>query len=323
MREPSLTIATHNGAFHADDVFAVAVLKLLHPRARLIRTRDPLLIDPADFAVDVGGIWDAAKGRFDHHQKGFTGARANGVVYASAGLVWKAHGLALVQALCPHLAADAASQVHTSIDLDLVQHLDMADTGAAQGAPGYFGLAAIVSAFNTTHSEERALRLGCSAAQDPAALYAVRSDTLKMNRFLEAVGQVQAILRRLVAQFDDELAAADVVRGAERVLGGRVLVLPEPGLSWSRVVCQEMPAVRFVVYPDSTDGQYQVRTVPVEPESFKSRLNLPEAWAGLRGEALAAVTGVPDAVFCHNGLFIGGAVSRDGALRLAELALAA
>ena len=90
------TIATHNGSFHADDVFGVAVLRLLYPGATLLRTRDAALFAGADFAVDVGGEGDAARGRFDHHQRGFEGARASGVVYASAGLVWAAHGPALV-----------------------------------------------------------------------------------------------------------------------------------------------------------------------------------------------------------------------------------
>jgi uncharacterized UPF0160 family protein len=53
-----------------------------------------------------------------------------------------------------------------------------------------------------------------------------------------------------------------------------------------------------------------------------ARKDLPLAWAGLRGVDLAAVCGVADAVFCHNGRFIAGAGSLEGALRMAELALA-
>ena len=55
--------------------------------------------------------------------------------------------------------------------------------------------------------------------------------------------------------------------------------------------------------------------------SFASRMDLPTSWAGLRDEGLAAVTGVPDSVFCHLNLFIAGARSFEGAVRLAELAL--
>jgi uncharacterized UPF0160 family protein len=82
-----------------------------------------------------------------------------------------------------------------------------------------------------------------------------------------------------------------------------------------------MPEVVFVIYPDSDGEQYQVKTVPAELGSFVARLDLPKSWAGLRDQELAAVTGVPDSVFCHLNLFIGGARSLEGAIRLAELAL--
>ena len=74
--------------------------------------------------------------------------------------------------------------------------------------------------------------------------------------------------------------------------------------------------------PDGEGGRWQLRTVPVQAGSFQARMDLPQAWAGLRDEQLAAVSGVPDAAFCHMNLFIAVARSREGALRLAELALA-
>ncbi len=145
-------IATHNGAHHADDCFGVGVLLMLHPCATLIRTRDAAQVAAADFAVDVGGQHDPAAGRFDHHQKGFDTRRASGVLYASAGLVWDAHGRDLVRLLSPSLAAEDVQAVWQSVDDELVQHLDMADTGAAQGAAGYFGLSALIDAYNTSRS---------------------------------------------------------------------------------------------------------------------------------------------------------------------------
>jgi uncharacterized UPF0160 family protein len=92
-------------------------------------------------------------------------------------------------------------------------------------------------------------------------------------------------------------------------------------MPWTHVVVNEMPEVLLVIYPDSDGAQYQVKTVPVEAGSFKTRLDLPKAWSGLRDQELAAVTGVADSVFCHLNLFIGGARSLDGAIKLAEVAL--
>ena len=117
--------------------------------------------------------------------------------------------------------------------------------------------------------------------------------------------------------------AAEKVRAAPRLLDGRVLLLAEGGMPWTRIVVDEMPQVLLVLYPESDeDGERHVlRTVPVAADSFANRRDLPAAWAGLREAELAAVTGVPDALFCHTNLFIAVARSREGALRLAELAL--
>ena len=88
-----MVIATHDGSFHADEVFAVAALGLWDATAEVVRTRDPEALANADLRVDVGFRDDARAGDFDHHQRGFDAARANGVRYASFGLVWREFGV--------------------------------------------------------------------------------------------------------------------------------------------------------------------------------------------------------------------------------------
>ena len=315
------TIATHSGSFHADDVFGVGVLMAVFPSHTLVRSRQDALIDAVDFAVDVGGIWDTARGRFDHHQRGFDGARparevngepADGVGYASAGLVWSAHGAAYVQALAASvgapLDADAVAETVQSLDDSLVQYLDIVDTGQGNVAPGIFGLSALIAQLNTGWMEEQGLTASAKAE-------------LQDSRFREAVAITRKFLDRAVLKQISKLRSLDIVRRAPRLMDGRVLHLQEGGMPWSQVVVQEMPDVRFVIYTDSEGEQYQVKTVPVAHGSFVARLDLPKTWAGLRNQELAAVTGVPDSVFCHSNLFIGGARSMEGALRLAALAL--
>lgn len=315
-----ITIATHNGSFHADDAFGCSVLchLLRNLGVTLVRTRDPEVIAKAEYAVDVGGIWDAHSGRFDHHQKGFAGIRPTGVVYASAGLVWAHHGVAYVKSLDIGSEApasdDEARQIVQLVDQQLVQYLDMADTGAANMAPDYFGLSALVYSYNLTGTAERAFR----TQPNGAAL----AEEGRLDAFKAAMSMVGDVLFNIVENLLDELRGVDMIRAADTVEGGRVLVLEAAGLSWAEVVHKEMPGVEFVIYPDSSDQQWQVRTVSVEPHAFKARRDLPRAWAGLRDDALAAVTGVDDAVFCHNGVFIAGAKSKEGALKLAALAVA-
>ena len=307
-------ILTHSGSFHADDVFGVAVLAALHPDHTLTRTRDAALIAKADFAVDVGGEWDAARGRFDHHQRGFTGAREGGEGYASAGLVWREYGTAYVRQLAAEMDAtigdDAIAAIAADLDASLVRYLDMVDTGAAMVAPGVFGLSSQVAALNSTWIEEQGLSTEARGA-------------LQLERFREAMAMVQRYLQRLVLRRVGQELAADRVRAAPRLLGGRVLHLAEGGMPWTRVVLDEMPDVLFVLYPESDDEgeRYVLRTVPVKAESFEARRDLPRAWAGLREAQLAAASGVPDALFCHTNVFIAVARSFEGALKLAELAL--
>ena len=38
---PRMQVATHNGSFHADEVFAIAALGLLPEELEVVRTRDP------------------------------------------------------------------------------------------------------------------------------------------------------------------------------------------------------------------------------------------------------------------------------------------
>jgi uncharacterized UPF0160 family protein len=323
MTQTLTTIATHSGTFHADDVFGVGILMGVFPSHTLIRTRKQALIDTADYVVDVGGTWDAATGRFDHHQRGFEGARpareldgaiVPGVGYASAGLVWSAFGDAYVttwaSAHGQRLDESAVAEVVRSIDHSLVQYLDLVDTGQADVSPGIFGLSSLIAQLNTHWLEEKGLD------------HDGRAQLLE-TRFREAIAITRKFLDHAISKKVAQLRAMETVRNAPRLLDGRVLHLNEGGMPWTHVVVNEMPEVMFVIYPDSEGDQYQIKTVPVEAGSFTARMDLPEHWAGLRDAELAAASGVPDSVFCHLNLFIGGARSFEGALQLAALALAA
>ncbi|MBQ5948962.1 MYG1 family protein [Massilia sp. ST3] len=309
-----MVIVTHGGKFHADDAWAVAVLLILFPEAELVRTRDPATIAAGDFAVDVGGIWDPASGRFDHHQKGFEGARQNGVPYASAGLVWRDYGARCVAALARvhagrTLDEDTARQIAYAIDADIVQYLDLSDVGASKNAPGGYGLSAVISGYNPNWMDEQ--RLG----------YGAEAEAYRTGQFRRAMAVLTDIMINAVKYRVGALLAVEQVRGAEVLEGGRVVFLKNGALPWSAVVRKEMPKVLFVISYNVAEERHMIHTVPVSPESFEARADLPAAWAGLRDAELAAVTGVADAGFCHNGRFIASAKSYDGIRSMAHLAL--
>jgi hypothetical protein len=62
----------------------------------------------------------------------------------------------------------------------------------------------------------------------------------------------------------------------------------------------------YVIYPDSTSGDWRIQAVPLSSNSFESRKALPEPWRGLRDDDLSHVSGIPGGVFVHASGFIGG-----------------
>ncbi|HWK26769.1 MAG TPA: MYG1 family protein [Solirubrobacter sp.] len=286
-------VATHPGGFHADDVFAVAVLGLAHGALEVVRTREEARLAEAAFRVDVGGRFDAASGDFDHHQRGGAGERANGVRYASFGLVWREYGAALAG------SEDAAR----AIDERLVQGVDANDTGQTISTALVEGIRPLsvsgaIAAMNVLWDEQ---------ADEDA-------------RFLEAVDWATGVLERELAGARAFQRAQTLVREAiARAEDPRVIELDRK-LPWHEAVVTAAPAALYVVYPKS-DG-WALMAVPRALGEFENRRDLPAAWAGLSGPQLVATTGVPDALFAHAKRFYASAASRDGVLALARLAVA-
>ena len=66
-------IITHAGQFHADEVLAIALLRILGYDAPVERTFTPSeedFADPTVFVLDIGRRFEPEKGNFDHHKDG-------------------------------------------------------------------------------------------------------------------------------------------------------------------------------------------------------------------------------------------------------------
>ena len=285
------TIATHNGNFHADDVFSIAALKCIFPSFNLIRTRDLDIIAKADIVLDVGGVYDPDTGRFDHHQRGCAGQRENGIPYSSFGLIWQKYGVEICQ---------GNQELANSVDADLVSTIDAIDCGHVEGVAQGISLSQTISMFNPTWQEDS------------------HYDTC----FDEAVDFASRVLTRFIASANGGISAkAIVAKAIENAADPRVIVL-EKYTPWKRTVHALSTEALYMVYP-SGSGPWRIQTVPVEPGSFEDRKSLPKPWAGLSDKALKEVTGIDDAMFCHNGLFIAGAESFESTMKMAAMALQA
>lgn len=106
---------THGGKFHADDVFATALLMIVRPDIKV--TRGFVVPDGFD-----GIVYDVGCGMFDHHQEPRE-SRPNGVPYAAFGLLWRVLGAQLVGAHQARL-----------LDENFVQPLDLNDNTGEQNS---------------------------------------------------------------------------------------------------------------------------------------------------------------------------------------------
>ncbi len=304
-KSSKIIIAAHSGNFHADDVFAVATLWLTFGDAhnahnndtqkfQVVRTRDELLISQADFVVDVGGIHDPSKNRFDHHQSGGAGVRPNGIPYAAFGLVWQKFGEQV----------SGSKEVAAIIDQRLVTPADAVDNGVSISREIIsdvrpYDISSVIGSMNPNWNETK-----------------LDNDAI----FMKAVMFAKSILVREIKSAQADIEGEQFVIDTYNQTQDKTLIVFDGEYPWGKILSR-FPEPLFVVYPK--EGNWRISAVRNNLGSFENRKNLPAAWAGKRGEELSVLTGVSGAVFCHNKLFKAGAVTKEGAIMLARLALAA
>ncbi|WP_029068967.1 MYG1 family protein [Jonesia quinghaiensis] len=287
-----MIIATHNGKFHADDVFGVALLTEIHPDATIVRTRDPQRLAEADIVLDVGGEYNTETRRYDHHQKS-SGARPNGILYSAFGLLWQDYG----RQWCNN------DDVWLKIDTRLVTAIDAVDNGQDLYSLTDFGirpfdLSEYLGLFNPIGDDEDF-----------------------DSQFTVAVELARTILHRLKAKYVAVLDAERYFQQAYAASPDRRYVILERYIPHGGISSKQ-PELLYTVYPGAT-GNWTIQAVRPDNAQFSNRKDLPAAWRGLNGSELAEVTGVADAVFCHKAGFICAAQTRDGAQELLRQALEA
>jgi uncharacterized UPF0160 family protein len=296
-------LVTHDGSFHADDVFACATLCILlerkNLRFKIARTRDEEIIKKGDYVFDVGGIYNPEINRFDHHQKGGAGKHESGIEYSSFGLVWKKFGAELA----------GSASVAKRVDEHLAQPIDAIDNGISVCTPKISGvfpydISYIVSMFNPSFKNE---------------------DSDPYENFIKILPFAKNIILNEIEKSKDqeyiEKYVADAVSKKDK--DSKILILDEyvPRVEINIQAVNYKDILYVVVPANKKLESWKLLAVPNSINSFENRKNLPTAWAGLKDEELQKVSGVADAIFCHRGLFLAGAKSKEGAIKLAQIAV--
>ena len=163
---------THGGKFHADDVFATALLQIVRPDFTVER----------GFTVPEGFdgiVYDVGGGEFDHHAEPRE-ERPNGVPYAAFGKLWRELGIQLV----------GENQARL-LDENFIQPLDLNDN---TGEPN--SLCDAIGAFNPawdgTQSSDECFAQAVAVAKQilqkqlDAALAVNRADALVKKAYQES-----------------------------------------------------------------------------------------------------------------------------------------
>ncbi len=291
-----ITVVTHSSKFHTDDIFAIATLNILlgEENITLIRSRDMKIIEQGDYVVDVGQIYDESNNRFDHHQTEGAGKRANGVPYASFGLVWKRFG----EQICDN------KKVAEKIDQMLVQPIDSNDNGMQFLETKIEGLYPvdinlIINIFSPTWKE---------------------NDINIDDVFMKLVSYSKVLLLRTISYMKDKVEAEQFVLDAYNKAKDKRLIELDERYPWEEVL-QQFPEPLYVIYKKRVDDNWSLKCVPKDLLSYATRKRLPQIWAGKSDKELDKATGVPGGVFAHKNLFMCVNKTKEGILKMAEIAL--
>ena len=313
------TIVTHGGNFHADDLWASALVREFFPgyaHCAVVRTRDKKILeaakaDPAFLVLDVGGQYVPSMGLYDHHFSPEP-LGGDGEKIATAGMIWEQVYVP------PHM-----SLVNVGVLQTIAENIDKTDTGTKVDGWSFSMTIHKCNPLPPCDSGEFDRRFDYLLGVMQDAIWGILWANLGCAGWegvVEAVENHPQIMA-WVAEYDRAQEASEKRVREAFSQEGALIVLDqyEPALM---AIAHEAPENKiYSVFP-SPEGSWMIQQIPVRANSFRGRKGLPAAWASLREKELDAVTGLEGCVFVHPGRFIGGHRTLDGAIAMAELATA-
>ena len=294
-------LITHAGTFHCDECMATAILMHYYANTtedinHTVTNNDSITIARV-FKVPESHnaiVYDIGLGIYDHHQSGGNGIRENTKLpYASAGLIWRDFGKAVLRNYhCPEEYIDLA---HENIDYYLISGIDAQDNGVnVNGDYRQFSISNIVTNLNPTWDE------------DPK---------IANERFLNAVDICICALHDEIQHEVSKVKAISIVKNAMDASTNDTIILNR-FCPWQEAVLKADTDGRFnyIIYP-SNRGAYNVQCIPVKIGSFELRKPLPEEWRGN-----ASAVGIEGCTFVHNSGFLAACKTLEDCLALIDKA---
>lgn len=336
---------THSGCFHADEVLAMVLVKYLKEFKDIIviRTRNKEIWNYSDIIMDVGGVFNPEKRKYDHHMNTFTevfDSNYSDVKLSSAGLVYKYHGKEIITNIIESwlgknennevagidkelLSSKNIDFIYTSLYKDFIHYVDANDNGVSQYAKKDSTGKLIEKKYeNHTSYADRVGRTnpnninkGDQSTQFGKAMLIAEEEFISSLSHL-----VFTYLPSYITVYNSIIKRSDVHES------GKIVLLEGEGCPWKEHLLnieKELGIeneIKFVLVKTKSEG-YRVQTVPDSPGSFDFRKGLCKAWRGKDIEELIKISQISDIIFVHNSGFIGGAKSFESAIKMAVLSL--
>jgi uncharacterized UPF0160 family protein len=231
-----MKVITHNGKFHADEVFAIAMLEIAFKKIEVQRIPPQSNIDEikADFVVDIGKKYDAKK-YFDHHQ--FTPkeeSRSNA-------------GMAL-----DYLIENGYFNSEWETVKAFIEKVDKNDIGIERADK--FSIITIIN--NLNHS----------------SLHTKKQE----SQFKKAVRIAKEALRGLIGKDRDMLKAKEIIAKKGKVVERaniKMVVLPHFVPNWERVINgdnKKYQNIDWIAWIDTKEGTVKVKNIPKADGNFEA-----------------------------------------------------
>lgn len=323
------TIGTHSGTFHCDEILACFMLQQLpaYADANIVRSRDEAVLSGCDIVVDVGGVFDVDKQRFDHHQNTFQHSlgslrpeyaeRFSKVRLSSAGLVYTYFGEAVIKEIVRAATSETIDDeclraVYEKVYENFIQEIDGIDNGVAQhpDEPVYrisTHLSARIGHFNSQWNSSKDFN---------------EQQQFEKAKALAGTELVDSVLYYATVWWPARSIVDEAIKKRFDVHPSGAIMELSQFCPWKQHLYELekkhdcVGQLLYCLFSDSSND-HRVICVANTASSFVCRKFLPEPWRGVRDAVLASVSGVEGAKFCHATGFIGGGASREAVLQMA------
>lgn len=317
-----LNFGTHNGIFHGDDVMGIAILEMAYMEspAHVVRTENRTILNKLPIVIDIGG------GKFDHHMADFNMCRSTGEKYASAGLIWKDYAEKAIRNVAYKYGRsinDKKIQIFKEqIDEEIIIPLDLEDNGIICSNHMFRFIPKFVPTWLEIQDFDTAFK------KAESIVYRLLENIIKntINHVTPSYLEIGDIVRRInehdIAQVE---AKPYLQKNCETVNDDGILEIPAQTMPWVEYITNYNDnhnyKIKFVIFPYPRGGWAAQSIPPSINEKFKQLVSFPKEWAGRNEYDLPKISGISDAIFCHNGRFFARARTKRSIIDMCKIAM--